>query len=385
MASVKLPIETDASAVTELGRDALRAAYPGITFPDAALLTALTAAGGEMAAYARDALSEHDDFLFERLGTTILGVQYKPALQATAASTWTLTDTDGWTIPAGTEITLRSLDGSTRVGFETIDEVTIPAGSASTAAGQVLLRAVDAGVAGNGLIADPQPENAIARLASITLTAASAGGADAQDQDAYLDELRNEQRVNYPKLVVAADGELLAREVDGVDRALVLDTYDPDTATSGNPGVMSIAAIDAAGAAVNSTIKTALQTYLDARRISGAVIHLIDPTYTPINIAFTGVAHDGYDPDTVHDAVIAALQDLVSPANWGLPYAGDERRWILNPTVRYRDIVTAIETVDGFDYTDSAPLLNGGTADVTLAGAAPLPSVGTISGTVTPP
>jgi hypothetical protein len=384
MASTKLPIETDAATVAELGRDALRAAYPGIEFPDAGLLTALTAAGAEMIAFGRDALSEHDDFIFERLGTTVLGVPYQSALTAAAASTWTLADTAGWTIPAGTEITLRGLD-DTRVGFEVVADVTIPAGTSATAAGEVLLRAVEAGAAGNGLIADPQPENALARLQSIVLTAPSAGGQDAQDQADYLGDLRRAQRVNYPKLVVAADAELLAADVAGVDRALVLDTYDPGPATTGNPGHFTLSAIDATGVQVSSPVKTALEAYLAGRCMSGVVIHVIDPTYTAISIAFAGVAHDGYDPTAVHDAVIAALQELVSPANHGLPYASDERRWINRPTVYYGDVVRAIEDVEGYDHSSSAPTLNGGTADVTLSGAAPLPQAGTIAGTVVAP
>src|SRR3954470_9669292 len=110
MARTRLPIETDPTTAAELSRDVLRAAYPGIEFPAAGLLTALTAAGGEMAAYARDALAEHDDEIFERLATTILGHAYEPALRATAPSTWTLTDDDGLTLPAGTQITVRGLD-----------------------------------------------------------------------------------------------------------------------------------------------------------------------------------------------------------------------------------------------------------------------------------
>jgi hypothetical protein len=384
MARVNLPIETDAASVTELGRDALRAAFPGIQFPAAGLLTALTAAGGEMAAYGRDALAEHDDFIYERLGTTILGIPYQPALPAAGASTWTLVDTDGWTIPAGTEITLRGLDDS-RVGFEVVADVTIASGDSATAAGEVLLRAIVPGAAGDGLTGDPQMENGFTRLASIVMAAPTAGGVDAQDQDEYLDDLREEQRVAIPALVSAADAELLARRVAGVDRALVLDTYDPDTATFGNPGLLTIAAIDAAGAGIGPTVKTALAAYLDLRRISGLDIRFIDPTSTTLNFTYVAIAHDGYDPATVKATADAALADTYSPANYGLPYSGDERRWINRPIVRYRDVVTLIESVDGLDYTSPAPLVNGGTADVTLTGAAPLPSVGTITSTVTAP
>jgi hypothetical protein len=54
-------------------------------------------------------------------------------------------------------------------------------------------------------------------------------------------------------------------------------------------------------------------------------------------------------------------------------------------TVRFQDIVTTLNNVQGFDYYTSLTI-NGGTADVSLAGPGALPSASsTASGTVTAP
>jgi hypothetical protein len=59
--------------------------------------------------------------------------------------------------------------------------------------------------------------------------------------------------------------------------------------------------------------------------------------------------------------------------------------WRYKPTVRYLDLVGAIARTPGVAEL-TAVTLNDATADVTLAGAAPLPAANpTVTGTVTSP
>jgi hypothetical protein len=77
--------------------------------------------------------------------------------------------------------------------------------------------------------------------------------------------------------------------------------------------------------------------------------------------------------------------DFLDRSRFGLPSSGDTREWLDVRIVRFQDIVTTLNNVQGFDYYTSLTI-NGGTADVSLAGPGALPSASsTASGTVTAP
>jgi hypothetical protein len=115
-------------------------------------------------------------------------------------------------------------------------------------------------------------------------------------------------------------------------------------------------------------------------------VHVVDANYTTLTIVFAGVAASGYDPTDVEARAEQAIADLINPARWGAPAAASENlapAWVNTPVVRFQDISAALNNVEGFDHWTSLTI-NGGTADVTMNGIAPLPSAAsTVSGTVT--
>jgi hypothetical protein len=180
--------------------------------------------------------------------------------------------------------------------------------------------------------------------------------------------------------------------VPGVDLALAIDRYVP-AGPGGTPpadpdvdGAITVIPRDAAGQSVGAT-KAAVTVAIDTRRVSGLLVNVIDPTITPVDVTFTAEVLPGWDAPTVQAQAIAAVQAFLSGENWGLPRAGQERRWIDEPTVRRNDLFGVIYDVEGIRHVDTLTLATGGgvlgTTDVTLPGPGALPTPGTITGTVT--
>jgi hypothetical protein len=150
--------------------------------------------------------------------------------------------------------------------------------------------------------------------------------------------------------------------------------------------------VDDVGEPVSSTIKQAVQSYLDSLREVTFVVNVDDPTYTTIDVTFTAVALSGYDSTSVETAAEQAVTDYLTPKNWGLPdvlSSGDSLSpsWMNKPVIRYLELAQVINSVGGVDYITALTFrVSGGTlgtADITLQGVAPLPRAGAILGTVT--
>lgn len=385
---IQPPIDIDVGSSVQEKIDKLEALIPGLVLQPGHPLRALLEVDGEYDAQTLQQASETLTTIFRVVGSRLLRNPPRDGVQASGLSTWTFADTIGHTILAGTQITLLAPDG-TRVLFSTRNEVTIPGGSSATTVGAVELIAVDPGVAANGLQADPQPEEAIANLASIVVVAPTAGGEDAEDDAAYENRLADTNATLGYTLVLADDFAIDARNnVATIDRALVMSGFNPADTTSGNPGVVTVVPITAAGADPGGTVRTDLQGRQQALVPAGVTVYVDTPDYTTITVAFTGLAVTGYNPADVEARAEQAALDFLDPGRWGLPKVGDQRTWVDTPVVRRQDIITVLNNVDGFDYLTSLTLNGSSTNDVAMTGQAVLPAPApttTVSGTVTAP
>jgi uncharacterized phage protein gp47/JayE len=307
--------------------------------------------------------------IFAYFGKSVLGIPAITAWPAAVQSTWTLTDTNGHTIPAGTVVAY-PIDGDTSLYFQVAGDVTVPPSSSTTSAGEVTLIAVEAGTAANGLGAGTvNLVDSLAWVDTITTTATTAGGVDAESDAAYLDRLRTLLKLLAPRPIKPADFSALALEVAGVARATTIDGYNPGDLTSGNERMVAVAVADAAGQPLSSGVKTAVQTFLDSEREVNFVVNVIDPTYTSVNVTATLKKLSTADGAVVQAAAEAALADYLSPANWD---------W--SGTVRRFELVSLLDQVAGVDYVVSITTPSG---DVALSGVASLPQPGSITITVT--
>jgi hypothetical protein len=387
---IVLPIETDPDTIVDSVHESLRVRFPDWEPADGNLDQAMIEAFADVASEIRDLASQVPPAIFRYLGSRLANIPFIAAQAAIATSTWTAIDAAGHQIPAGTQVGIRDVEGNL-VPFIVADTVTIFEGATTTNVGEVSLVASIAGAASTGLGGPGTAVELIDALdwvQSVTLVTATSGGRDDELDTDYLDRLREELQLLTPRPILPRDFAIIARRVAGVYRSLAIDGFIPPSLTNQERAI-AVANVDESGAAVSSTVKDDVRELLQNMRETNFIVNTIDPTYTSIDVSATVVVDEGYVLDDVRQAVIDAVSDYLSPANWGTPRGSTDRDWVLVNKVRVYDLTRVISGVSGVTYIESGTLriaAHGnslGTADVALNGAAPLTTPGTISITPT--
>lgn len=318
--------------------------------------------------------------IFRGFGTRLIGLEPRPGTPATGTVTFTLSDTTGRTVPAGTELVWTGA-GGTALSFRTVTDVTAAPGATETPGVQAV--ADEPGEAGNGLPTGPVTVvDALSYVTGARATTSSTGGTDPEPDADYLDRLAQSLTLLRRIPVLAGDYAVLARDVPGVHRALALDGYNPTTGTYGNERTITVAAVDDAGQPLPANVTTALRDRLASEREVNFVVNVLAPTYTTVNVTYTVRAAPNTDPAVVLADTTAAVRAFLSPASWagGLD---SPPAWRNDKLVRYLDVAAVLGRTAGVSSV-TALTLNGGTSNVTLAGEAALPSASsTVTGTVT--
>lgn len=368
-------IAQDPAAIQQQMIDDLEAQVPGLEVKPATVIYYLLSVFAFLWAQLGELSSQVFSTIFRYYGTKIIRLPANDAVSASTTVTFTAKDTAGpYLIPAGTEVNLTGADGSP-VPFRTIADVTIPNGA--TTVTPVTVVAADAGAAGNSLSAFQSITQTYTFWATVpaTILSPTAGGADEEDDDTYQNRLADRLTLLADTLVIPADFETWARGHTGVDRALAIDNYNAGAAD----GHITVALVNELGASAGSTVKAAVLAEYVANVQSNLIPHVIDATYNTLAIVFAGKALTGYTTSDVAARAAAALADFINPAHWGLPTTGDQRLWIDTPIVRFQDLVTVLNNVEGFAYyvapTGTATTTSG-TANLTLV----TPTTGWVNG-----
>lgn len=365
MSYIELPIETDANDLAADALDFLMAAMPSFVPQEGHLEVWLIEAFARMQAETRDVASRVSPSIFRYFGKSLLNIPAVEAAAASTKSTWTAIDNTGYVIEAGTLVAFNPT-GLAPVYFEVAADVPIAAGTTTTSTGEVTLTAIAPGEAANGLAAGVITlVDALAWVNTVTTTATTSGGVDAESDSDYLIRLANELKLLSPRPILPGDFSTLALRIAGVDRATTIDGYNPTDSTFNNERMVAVAVVDDHGAAVSSPIKTAVQTYLDGLRETNFVVRVVDPAYTTVNVTTSLKKFASADSTAVHDSAVAALQNYLSPINWD---------W--TSTVRRNELIALLSGVDGVDYVASITVP---ASDVILSGVATLPIAGTMS------
>jgi len=378
---IDLAITADAATLYEDGVEAIETLAPDGWTPSPAeewILAATARMGAEIAV-----LAGHVPLaIFTYLGQSILDIPTLEPAHASGTVTFALTDAVGHVIPAGTQIAIDD------VGFETALDLTIPAGQS---AGQTVVQAIDTGTAANALTGTTVQliSPAYTWVDSVTLDAPTGGGDDGEDPNAYADRITDELPTLSPKAILIGDFEALARRNPLVGRALALNRYDPGPPVSDEAdGHVTVAVHDVNGEPLSALTRADIAAELEANRVLNLVVHVVDPTYTSVDVAFTATAYPGYSPDVVRDAALTAIDEFLNPASWGrAPTTAVAIDWIEETTLRRNDVIGVLYDVDGLRHVLSLELAIAGetlgTDDVELAAPAALPRIGSVDGTVT--
>ncbi|HXH77324.1 baseplate J/gp47 family protein [Nocardioides sp.] len=305
-------------------------------------------------------------------GETVFGVPSLQAKPATALVELTLSAA----ATLGPEfVVVGKTAGGVEVSLALVNIVNAPIGTS-----QHTMTAIVPGQDGNGIPIGPLTiATATASVVTAVAISASTGGTDAETLAQYLDRLADTLATLRFGGVRAEDLAALSRGVAGVHRAFGVDLYDPATPATPKERSATVFPVGSDGLPVSAGIKANLANYLATLREVNFLIFIADPTYTAITVAYTVSAEAGTTGATLVTEINVALARYLSPANWGSTDA-DPQAWVSSPKVFFNDLIRVIGNVPGVARVVSLTV-NGGTADVTLAGVAPLPAPNaTISG-----
>lgn len=285
-----------------------------------------------------------------------------------ATATFTLGDTLGHTIPAGTRLYLMLDDGST-VTFLVAppDGLIIDPGDST---GTVEIIGDEFTAAANGIaagvtlvMADPVPF-----IDSVALATDVADGRDPETDDEWRD--RGVARLSRlsDALVLPRHFEAAALEDVAVARAVALDLWDGSGGAPGDdPGHITVAVLGDGGVALSAPAKAAIETSLEERAVAILDVHVIDVTIVTVPVAVQVHVADGFDSAEVTQAVEDAVTAYIDPLVW---------TW--GGTIRRFELVSLVDRVDGVDYVMTLTI-NGVAADYTVTGAASLPKAGVVT------
>lgn len=335
----------------------------------------------QLAGELMDVASAVPTAIFRYFGASVLGLPAQAAVPATGTSTWTVKDTLGYTIHAGTLVGIPA-SGDVLLAFEVANDTVIAPG-VSVVAG-VTIVAQDEGTDGNGLTGTPELIDALDYVVSVTLNAPTGGGVDAESDDAYLDRLRELLQLLTPRPILPNDFAVMAEQVPGVYRATAIDLYNPGPPPATNVArCVSVVVVGEDGLPLAPQIKADVDALLQSQREVNFLVFVLDPAYLDVDVTFNVKPYPDYGGQDVADRAELAVTEYLKPANFGTVPYGDTAQWLNETKVRYLEVAEQINRVDGVWYVE-ALVINGGTVDVTLPTPGGLPRPRTVVGTPIP-
>lgn len=371
---VRVEVTTNPSQLADDAIARLQARWPEWTPNDGDLEVVQIETLAPMAADAAETASRVPAAVFREYGTTINGVPYESGQPAVTTVTITLTDTDGHTIPGGSEF---ELDG---YAF-TVDVDQIVAPGDDTATG-VNVSSTTLTSAANDLAGSvTTPITMPAWVEDIVVDTPTSGGADPEDDVAYQDRLSRDLQLQAKTLVTTRDYELMALDDAAVGRVIAL-------ADSTRHVTVVVTGLD--GEPVSTAVKDRLVELYAKYRLVNTIVTVADATYTTVNVTYSVKPYSGYDAVDLVARIDARLAEWLSPTEWGLPQSGDPGTALsayTDAVVRRNKLIDIIADVEGVDYVDTLTITgSAGTVDgngnLTMPGSIALPHPGTFTGTV---
>lgn len=220
---ITLPVTVDPNQLLANALDAIAAQFPGWVPREGHLEVAILEQVAQMCSETAAVAAQVPVAIFAYFGS-LVGITPLTGVQATAPVTFTMVDTRGYTIPAGTVVAYNQT-GSAQILFTVQADINVTAGNA-TGTGTVICETV--GTFANGLAAASlQMVTTMASVSSVATTATTSGGVDAETTTAYINRLSNELQLLAPRPILPTDFAALAVNVSGVYRALAIDQLIP--------------------------------------------------------------------------------------------------------------------------------------------------------------
>ena len=232
---IKLPIDINPSVIQANAFAAISKTLPGWIPRESHIEVLLLEQMAQMTSVSATVAAQVPLAIFSVYGS-LVGIIPIQGQAATAQTLWTMTDTEGYTIPANTVLGYRVL-GNATYQFTNTAQFTVSPGNIDTSVDYpngILIKAQNVGSAYNNLpLIPPAPQNlylitSLSYVNSITfLPGGTGGGVDPESTAAYLDRLSNELHYLTPRPILPGDFAGLSTNVAGVYRATAFNGLDP--------------------------------------------------------------------------------------------------------------------------------------------------------------
>jgi len=290
-------------------------------------------------------------------------VPRRPGVQSVGQVTVTFDSAVTTTVPAGTGFAL------TDYGVEVASTVDVAVTASTTAVLQVasveatsLLNGVTAGAAIDVL-------DVIPNVLSVAVTGGFSGGADPEDDAAFLARTKQRLARVTNSLVVPDAWAAYVLEDGRATNAAAIPAWDGAAiGTAGSDGGHVTVACYGHAGQVADVDRTALAAAMQAITATGITVHVNQASLQSVSVTCEAVAKPGETTSVVQAAIVAALRTYLDPQTWDF-----------GATVRHTSLIALVAAVDGVDYVASLTLP---AADVTLA-ADQVTYPGTMTVTVT--
>ena len=269
----------------------------------------------------------------------LYGVTRNEGTPATGTVRLTLTGSHTVTIDEGTLFRLEEAD-SMLIATETVTDTgtTIDVAVATTDTGGYL-NAITAGTACDPVVAVPH-------LANCELLTDLNGGADAEDDLAFLTRASTRFARVTSSLVTADHFAAYALEQPFVKRAVAVDQYDHDGGNSpGDDDGFLTVYVYGTGAAITADQKSALEADMQAQCASILTMTVEHATPVSVNVTAAITKATGYDTAELEAAIEDALGSV-----WSWQTSG------FGADVEPLDVQAVIESVPGVDSVTSLTL-----------------------------
>ena len=300
-----------------------------------------------------------------RVLLSLYGIEFDSGQPPVVDLQFTAQDTDGYVIPAGVEVAIPMSNGEF-MSFFTDSALTITEGNIL---GTVSATATVFTNIANGIAIGTSGElvDAIVGIDAVETATVVADGRLPETVEQWT--FRGVQRLRrlVDTLVIPQHFIQAALENSLVQRANAVDNYDPTADPPGDPGdhpgnVTVVVYGD--DAPLSSGEKTTLRDSLELRAMANLIVHVIDPTITPVDVTVSV----GIEPTATEATVLQAVEDrlieYLSPTTW--PWAG---------TVRRNELISVIDQVPGVSYVDT---ITDPASDIVLDPGQTLVEAGTI-------
>lgn len=300
---------------------------------------------------------------------TLYGVTRDPGRSATGRVRFTVTNAAPiQTIPTGTRLRF-SLDSTS----ETIDILTLEPLQLITTeqtSGVVSVSTELPGINANGLPVG-MPLDVVDNYPFIEMAVVEESlerGTGIETDSAFYSRAASVLSRLTSTLVLPEHFQYMAVSHAHIGRARVLDLFNPAAPGVVSPGHVTIALTDPNGEPLTAEEVAEMAGAMKAQCLASLTLHLIDPTYTELDLNVTVKASYGFTSQQVQDSVLATLSSWLHPMAWD---------W--EPQVSQYAIVSRVASAAGVAEVQSAPMTKP------LAGNAPLPRLGKVTVTVNMP